>query len=137
MWKHRSDTLAPLNTLTSSTTKWEWTEKHQKAFDKSKTMLSKQVLLTYPDFNKPFDVHTDASDIQLGAVISQDNMPIAFYSRKLNQAQRNYTTMERELLSIVETFKEYRNILLGHTIKVYTNHKNLTYTKFNTQRVIR
>ena len=100
-------------------------------------MLSKQVLLTYPDFKKPFDVHTDASDIQLGAVISQDNMPIAFYSRKLNQAQQNYTTMEREILSIVETFKEYHNILLEQTIKVYTDHKNLTYTKFNTQRVIR
>ena len=94
-------------------------------------------MLTYPDFNEPFDIHTDASDSQLGAVISQHGNPVAFYSRKLNKAQRNYTTTERELLAIVETLKEYRNILLGQRIKVYTDHKNLTHVNFNTQRVIR
>ena len=100
-------------------------------------MLSKQTLLTYPNFNKPFDIHTDASDTQLGAVISQENKPIAFYSRTLNNAQVNYTTMEKELLSVVEALKEYRNILLGHPIRIYTDHKNLTCDNFNTQRIIR
>ena len=66
----------------------------------------------------------------------QDNKPIAFYSRKLNDAQTRYTTTERELLSIVETLKEYRNILLGHEITVYTDHKNLVYKHFNTERVM-
>ena len=94
-------------------------------------------MLRYPDFNKPFDIHTDASDVQLGAVISQDNKPIAYYSRKLQPAQRRYTTIERELLSIVETLKEFRNILLGQVIKVHTDHKNLTCTNFNTDRVFR
>jgi hypothetical protein len=75
--------------------------------------------------------------LQLGAVISQNGVPIAFYSRKLNKAQRNYTTTERELLAIVETLKEYRNILLGQKIKVFTHHKNLTCVSFNMQRVIR
>jgi hypothetical protein len=53
------------------------------------------------------DVHTDASHYQLGAVISQDARPIAFYSRKLQPAQVRYTTTERELLSFVETLKEF------------------------------
>jgi hypothetical protein len=106
-------------------------------FRKIKELLSKEVLLTYPNFNEPFDVHTDASDLQLGAVISQKGVPIAFYSRKLNKVQRNYTTTERELLAIVETLKEYRNILLGQQIKVYTDHKNLTCVNFYTQHVIR
>ena len=79
----------------------------------------------------------DASKVQLGAIISQNNKPIAFYSRKLNPAQVNYTTTEWELLSIVETLKELRNILLGQQIKVYTDHKNLTYKCFNTKRVMR
>ena len=70
-------------------------------------------------------------------MISQDGKPIAFYSRKLNDAQTRYTTTERELLSIVETLKEYRNILLGHEIEVFTDHKNLTFKQFNTERVMR
>ena len=91
-----------------------------------KKLISRETLLKYPDFNKPFVVHTDASHTQLGAVISQDNRPIAFYSRKLNPAQTRYTTTERELLSIVETLKEFRNILLEHEIIVHIDHKNLT-----------
>jgi hypothetical protein len=96
-----------------------------------------EVLLAYPDFNKPFIIHMDVSKTQLGAVILQDNRPIAFYSRKLNPAQTRYTVMERELLSIVETLKEFRNILLGQRIQVYTDHLNLTYVNFNTERVMR
>ena len=53
----------------------------------------------------------DASDLQLGAVISQNGKPIAFYSRKLNPAQTRYTTTKKELLAIVETLKEFKNIL--------------------------
>ena len=94
-------------------------------------------LIAYPDFNKKFSIHTDASKTQLGAVISRDGRPIAFYSRKLNSAQTRYTVTERELLSIVETLKEFRNILLGQRIQVYTDHLNLTHVNFNTERVMR
>jgi hypothetical protein len=100
-------------------------------------IISKEVLLAYPDFNQEFVIHTDASHTQLGAVISQKGRPIAFYSRKLKPEQTRYTTTERELLSIVETLKEFRNILLGQKIVVYTDHKNLTCKNFNTERVMR
>ena len=108
MWVRRSHILAPLAKLTSKTAKWEWTSEQRQAFLLAKKVIARQTMLAYPDFNKPFQIHTDASHLQLGAVISQDGKPIAFYSRKLNPAQTRYTTMERELLSIVETLKEYQ-----------------------------
>ena len=64
-------------------------------------------------------------------------MPIEIYSCKLNLAQQNYTTTERELLAIVETLNKYRNILYGHYIKVYTDHKKNMCVNFNTKLIIR
>ena len=84
-------------------------------------------MLAYPDFTKEFLIYTDASSRQLGSVIVQNNRPLAFFSRKLTKAQMNYTVTELELLSIVETLKEFRTILLGQKIKVMTDHKNLVY----------
>ena len=84
-----------------------------------KTLVAREVLLSYPNFNLPFEIYSDASKLQLGAVIVQNNCPLAFFSRKLNAAQRNYTTREQELLSIVETLKEFKNVLFGYCIYVY------------------
>ena len=137
MWIHRSDTLAPLTALTSRNVPWRWTEVKQKAFNAMKRIISRETLLSYPDFTAPFDIHTDASDLQLGAVILQRGKPIAFYSRKLNSAQQRYTVGKRELLSVVETLKTFCNILLGQPLNVYTNHLNLTYKTCTTDRVLR
>lgn len=71
----------------------------------------------YTNFDKAFEIHTDASKTQLGSVSSQNDKPIVFYSRKLNPAQTRCTTTERELLAIVEALKEFKNILLGQHIK--------------------
>jgi hypothetical protein len=68
----------------------------------------------------------DASSTQLGAVITQDNRPIAFFSRKLSEMQQKYSVTEIELLAIVETLKEFKGMLWGQDVKVYTDHKNLT-----------
>ena len=78
-----------------------------------KKVIAKETLLAFPDFIKPFEIHTDSSKIQLGACISQDKKPIAFYSRKLNDAQTRYTTTEQDLLSIVRSLTEFKNILWG------------------------
>ena len=118
---------------------FQWMPVHQKVFEQMKALISTDALLAYPDPTKPYDVESDASNYQLGSIIKQNNRPEAYFSRKLNSAQKNYTTIEQELLSIVETFKELRSILLGSRIRVHTDHKHLTHdmTTFNTQRVLR
>ena len=102
-------------------------------------MVSSETLLSYPDWKIPFTVHTDVSDKHLDAVISQNNKPIAFFSRILIKPQRNYTTNEKELLAIVEFLKQFRGIILGNEIKVLSDHKNLVYvaTLSESQRVMR
>ena len=137
MWHRRSHVLAPLTQLCSETKPFVWGDAQRKAFREAKRILSKDAILAFPDFSKEFVIYTDASLYQLGGVITQDKKPLAFYSRKLTDAQTRYTTTERELLSIVETLKEFRNILLGHKIVVYTDHKNLIYDNLQTDRVLR
>ena len=66
---------------------WLWTKIHQHAFEEAKAMLCKHAMLAYPDFEKPFDLYTDASNLQLGATLVQERNPIGFYIRKLNSAQ--------------------------------------------------
>ena len=92
-----------------------------------KQLIAQEIILAFPDWDKPFDVFTDSSDYQLGGVIQQGGKPLAFYSRKLNKAQKNYTIEEKELLGIVETLKEFKGMLLGYKINVYTDHLNLVH----------
>jgi hypothetical protein len=99
--------------------------------------VSEDTLRSFPDFEKEFHVYTDASNKQLGAVIMQEGKTLAFYSRKLNSAQTCYTTGEQELLIIVETIKEFRDILLGQQVKVHTEHLNILYGKLSNDRITR
>ncbi len=92
---------------------WRWDPIHQKAFDGIKATIA-------------IEIYTDASTKQLGAVITQDNRPITFFSRKLSIMQTEYSVTEIELLAIEVSLKEFKGMLWGQSIKVYTDHKNLT-----------
>ncbi len=118
MWAKHSEMLAPLSDLvgecgeTKTTRKnkvkkkpWHWDSIHQIAFDNVKTTIAKEVVLAYPDFTEPFEIYTNASTKQLGAVITQENRPIAFFSWKLSGKQSKYTVTKLELLAIVETLE--------------------------------
>ena len=136
MWQHCSELLGPLASSTSEKAKWKWTAVHGKAFNNIKKVQSEEVLSVCVNFKELFEMHTDTSHAQLGAVIFQKGQPMTFCSRKLNPAQMQCTTMERELLSAVETPKESCNMLSGHEIEVCADHENLTHVNFNTEHIM-
>ena len=83
-------------------------------------MVSAEIFLSYPLCTIPFTGNTDASDKQLWDVISHNNKPTSFFSRQLSKPQRNYTTTEKELIAIVECLKQYRRIIFGCKINVFS-----------------
>ena len=81
LWPKRSHTLAPFTRLMSTKREFKCTQVEQDAFEKIKRIVARNTLLTYPDFNENFKIHTDASAFQLGGVIIQEDKPTALYSR--------------------------------------------------------
>eukprot|EP00957_Ditylum_brightwellii_P151730 11554236-Ditylum_brightwellii.AAC.1 len=89
--------------------------------------MAADALAAYPDHNLYFDIFTDASDFQLGAYVMQGDRIVAYYSQKLNKAQKNHTTMEKEMLSIVATLNDFCSMLLGANIHVFTIQRVLCW----------
>ncbi len=84
------------------------------------------MVLAYPDYSKVFEIYTEASSKQIGGVIViQDNRPIAYFSQKLSVTKCKYSVSKVELLAIVKTLKEFKGMIWGQPIKVFTDHKNL------------
>jgi hypothetical protein len=108
----------------------DWTPECQKAFDTIKALLAKDAFIEHPDHNRPFHIHCcDACDLQSGAVIMQDNAPVARCCRKLDSAQNNCAVGEKELLSIVKSLKEHRSMLFEcKELHVCADHKNITFS---------
>ncbi len=138
LWARRSKMLAPLTSLVgecgqtkvsrakgTKKAPWHWDKVHQRAFDHVKATIAREVVLAYPDYSKVFEIYTDASSKQLVAVITQENRPTAFFSQKLSTMQCKYSVTKIELLAIVKTLKEFKGMLWGQSIKMYTDHANL------------
>ncbi len=123
--------MAPLTAKTGASKKCEkappfvWLSEMQKAFDQMKALMAADVLCAYPNHNKPFHIFTDASNYQLGACIMQDDIPVAYYIKKLNSAQMNYVTIDNEFLCVIATLREFCSMLLGAELHIHKDHKNI------------
>ena len=104
-----------------------WNDALESVFKELKCMVSSETMLSYPYCKLPFEVHTDASDNQLGAILIHNNKPIVFFSRIFINPQRNYTTAEKELITILECLNQFRGILFAYEINVFSDHNNMVY----------
>jgi hypothetical protein len=84
----------------------------QKAFDKMKALMAADVMCAYPNHNKPYHIYTDMSNYQLGACLMQDKHPVAYFSKKLNSAQMNYATIDKELFCVIATLCDFAQCFL-------------------------
>jgi hypothetical protein len=137
MVPNKSALTAKLNKLTSKNVPFVWAPETAAAFQDIKTVLARNVWLAFPDYSRTFHVFADASGRQIGGVIVQGKRIIACFSRSLTDTQRKYSTMEWELLSVVEILKEYRTMLLGFPVTIHTDQKNLLYPQESSLRVKR
>ncbi|XP_044315167.1 uncharacterized protein LOC123037605 [Drosophila rhopaloa] len=121
----------PLNSLLRKSTKWEWTEDHQQAFEAVKARLTADPILACPDFTKTFVLQTDASDYGLGAILTQNSdqgeRVISYSSRSLNGSERNFSATEKECRAIVWAIRKLRPYLEGYHFNVITNHMALKW----------
>ena len=107
-----------------------WTSWEAEAVELLKKDLINAVMLKNPDFSKPFQLQTDASDVGVGAVLSQggdQDQPIANFSRKILDRERNYSTIEKECLAIVLGIKAFATYLVGKPFILQTDHYALTW----------
>ena len=109
-----------------------WTEQHQNAFQTLQQRICSAPVLAYPNFDKPFVLQTDASDVGLGVVLAQHDgngggRVIAYASYTLSQRERNYSTMEKEALAVVTAMKHFRVYLLGRKFHVITDNSALRW----------
>ena len=134
--KSFSEIARPLHDLTKKDHKWDWTPNCQHAFETLKEMVCQSPILIHADPTKRFQMETDASNYAYGAILSQkaDDQklhPVAFFSKSMNPAERNYGISDKEALPIVKGLQHWRH-WLEHTpepIRIITDHRNLEYFK--------
>lgn len=118
-----------------------WTDVEQDAFEKIKKIWETNLELTTPSDKERFTLETDASDIGIGAVLKQKNKPVAYISRLLKKAERNYTITEREALAALWAMEKFSNWLTGKEFDLITDHQALLKLKskhlFGTKRITR
>ena len=121
-----STVVAPMTEVLKAK-KFEWNDQAQRAFEEVKCKLTSAPVLALPSFSKVFEVECDASGVGIGAVLSQEKRPVAFFSEKLNDAKRKYSTYDKEFLAIVRALEHWRHYLVGGEFILHSDHEALKF----------
>lgn len=130
--KDHAKIIAPLNELRKKDVPWVWGDEQELSFQTLKSALINAPILARPDFDKEFTVTCDASQIAVGAILSQKDdqgrdHPIGYYSKKLSPAERRYSASELECFAVLTAVRHWRPYLLGKPFLVYTDHRALVW----------
>lgn len=132
--KNFSEIATPLTNLLRKNVKFVWTKECEEAFEKLKAVLISYPLLQSPNFDLPFRLATDASDVGLGAVLLQEDdsgnvLPVAYFSRKLSPAETKYSTIEKEALCLIKALTHFSVYLSSslYPVMIYTDHNPLVF----------
>ncbi|GFR91547.1 transposon Ty3-I Gag-Pol polyprotein [Elysia marginata] len=115
----------PLRKLLHKDAAWQWTETHQKSFEKIKSLIQKEMTLSYYDPNKATVLEVDSSLTGIGAALLQDEKPIAFASKSMTDTESRYANIERELLAVVFALERFHTYIYGRAVLVQSDHKPL------------
>ena len=129
-----AEVSAPLTDMLCKNVKFVWTPECQESFEALKLLLMQAPVLSMPDYSKPFMLLVDASDIGVGAVLMQKETdgldhPVAYFSKKLNRYQKNYSTIEKETLSLILAIQHFEIYVSAgeYPVEVFTDHNPLKY----------
>ena len=142
-----SSVTEPLTELLRNNVKFVWTDRCQSAFERLKALLQSAPVLSAPDFNHPFKLAVDASDMAAGAVLLQEDKngidhPVSYFSRKFNNHQRNYSTIEKECLALILALQHFDVYVssINTPLEVFSDHNPLVFIhklKNKNQRLLR
>lgn len=106
---------------------FKWSKEAERSFNVVKEKLSDAPVLSLPDFEKIFEVDCDASHVGIGGVLSQEGHPVAFFSEKLNEVKKKYSTYDLEFYAIVQTLRTWRSYLIQREFILNSDHEALKY----------
>ena len=124
-----STLAAPLTAVIKKNSSFFWREEQEESFNLIKDRLINAPLLTLPDFNKVFEVECDASGLGIGAVLSQEGRPIAYFSEKLSGATLNYPTYDIEMYALIRALETWQHYLWTNEFIIHTDHEALKHIK--------
>jgi hypothetical protein len=106
---------------------FKWTKEDKKSFKVLKDKITEQPILVLLDFGKTFQVRCDASGVAIGEVLSQDNRPFSYFSEKLNDTKKNYSTYEKEFYAVIQALKKWRHYLIPKEFVLYSDNQALQF----------